>query len=220
MMTARLRKLTLTAHVTTSVGWLGAVVAFLAIGIAALTRRDDGFVRGAYLSMDLIGQLVIVPLSLAALCTGLLQSLGTPWGLFRHYWVLTKFGLTVVATGVLLLHQFTAVAAAAKRAAATVPGEMPDVGGLGVQLVADAAIAVVVLLFTTLLSIYKPWGLTKHGRRALAVEPASTAGGTGATGAADALPAGFRLFLTIVGLFVAAFVVIHLLGGGLARHGR
>ena len=41
--------------------------------------------RGAYLAMDLIGWFVIVPLSLASLLTGLVQALGTTWGLFRHY---------------------------------------------------------------------------------------------------------------------------------------
>ena len=79
-----LRKLNLTAHVTVSVGWLGAVAAFLVLGIAGLTSQDADIVRGAYLSMNLIGQLIIVPLSLAALLTGLVQSLVTPWGLAGH----------------------------------------------------------------------------------------------------------------------------------------
>ena len=81
-MRPRLRKFTLTAHVTFSVGWLGAVVAYLALAIAGLTRQDAQVVRAAFLSMELIGWFVIVPLSLAALFTGLVQSLGTEWGLF------------------------------------------------------------------------------------------------------------------------------------------
>jgi hypothetical protein len=36
-MTPRLRKFALTAHVTSSVGWLGAVAAFLALAVAGLT---------------------------------------------------------------------------------------------------------------------------------------------------------------------------------------
>lgn len=39
-MTLRLRKFTLTAHVIFSVGWLGAVVAYLTLAIAALTSHD------------------------------------------------------------------------------------------------------------------------------------------------------------------------------------
>src|ERR671915_105942 len=106
-MTPRLRKFVLTAHITFSVGWLGAVVAYLALAIAALTSRDIQMVRAAYLSMELIGWFIIVPFSLAALLTGLVQSLGTQWGLFRHYWILVKFLLTVTATIVLLLHMPT-----------------------------------------------------------------------------------------------------------------
>ncbi len=103
-MTPWLRKFALTAHVTFSVGWLGAVAGFLALAVAGLTSQDAQMVRAAYLAMELIGWFVIVPLSLASLLTGLVQSLGTQWGLFRHYWVLVKFLLTVVATLVLLVH--------------------------------------------------------------------------------------------------------------------
>ncbi len=64
-------------------------------------------VRGAYLSMDLISRFVIIPMCFAALATGLLQALGTPWGLFRYYWILlSKFGLAIFATFALLVHQF------------------------------------------------------------------------------------------------------------------
>src|SRR5215469_13667182 len=112
-MTPALRKLNLTAHVSSSIGWLGAVASFLVLSIAGLTSQNAEIVRGAYLSMNLIGQFIIVPLSLAALLTGLVQSLGTHWGLFRHYWVSAKFVLTILATIILLLHQFTAVEGAA-----------------------------------------------------------------------------------------------------------
>src|SRR5918995_5360281 len=103
-MTPGFNKFGLTAHITFSVGWLGAVVAYLALAVAGLTVHDVQMVRAAYLSMELIGWFVIVPFSLAALLTGLVQSLGTQWGLFRHYWILVKFLLTAGATIVLLWH--------------------------------------------------------------------------------------------------------------------
>lgn len=163
MMSARVRTFALTAHVTSSVGWLGSVASFLVLGIAGMSSRNAEIVRGAYLSMNLLGQFIIVPLGLAALLTGLVQSLGTPWGLIRHYWVLVKFALTVGATVLLLLHQFTAVAAAARRVSETGSDALPNVGRLGTQLVGDAGLAVLVLLVTTVLSVYKPWGRTEYG---------------------------------------------------------
>src|SRR4029453_7093461 len=106
-LTPRLRRLALTAHVTASVGWLGAVMAFFALTLASLTSQDPETVRGAYLVMELTGWVVLVPLSLASLATGLVCSPGSAWGLFRHYWVLFKLVINVVATIVLLLYMQT-----------------------------------------------------------------------------------------------------------------
>jgi hypothetical protein len=85
IMTPGLRKFALTTHVTSSVGWLGAVGAFLALAIAGVASYDAQIVRAAYLAMHLTTWVVIVPLSLAALLTGIVQSVGTTRGLFRHY---------------------------------------------------------------------------------------------------------------------------------------
>jgi hypothetical protein len=89
---------------TSSVGCRGSVAAFLALAIAGVTSGDSETVRAAYLAMHLITWFVIVPLSLASLLTELIDSLGTPWGLFRHYWVVTKLLLTLLATIILLVH--------------------------------------------------------------------------------------------------------------------
>lgn len=210
-MTPALRKLNLTTHVTASVGWLGAVAAFLALSIAGLASRDSGVVRSSYVAMNLIGQFIIVPLSIASLATGLVQSLGTHWGLFRHYWVATKFVLTTGATILLLLHQFTAVSGAARRVSESALGALPDVGRLGPQLVGDASLAVVTLLVTTTLSVYKPWGMTSYGQRERKLEQRddATAG----------LSAARKVVVAVIGLIVAGFIVLHIAGGGL-HHGR
>src|SRR5881394_1963475 len=97
-MTPRLGALALTAHLTVSVGWLGAVAGFLALAVSGLTSQDPQMVRAAYLAMELITWFVIVPLAFASLLTGLVVSLGTTWGMFRHYWVVSKLAITVLAT--------------------------------------------------------------------------------------------------------------------------
>src|SRR5258706_4387187 len=104
VMTPGLRKLVLTAHITFAVGWLGAVAGFLSLAIAGLTSQDDQIVRSAYLTMQLIARFVIVPLSFAPLLTGPVLSLGTPWGLFRHYWILAKLVLTILSTFIMQIH--------------------------------------------------------------------------------------------------------------------
>jgi hypothetical protein len=120
-------------------------------------------VRAAYLAMDVTGWFVIVPLSLASLLTGLISSLGTPWGLFRHYWVLAKFLLTVLGTVALLVHTQLIVRAARVAGQRTLSGI--DLGGLSAQLVIVAGAGLVVLLVATALSVYKPRGVTAYGWR-------------------------------------------------------
>jgi len=164
IMPPRLRKLALTAHVTCSVGWLGAVAAFLVLAISGLLATDAEVVRADYLAMDVIGWYVIVPFSVGALLVGLIQSLGTEWGLFRHYWVLVKFVLTIAATALLLLHMQLVSYLASVAADTTLPSD--DLRDLRIQLVGDASAALLVLLVATALSIYKPRGMTRRGRRA------------------------------------------------------
>lgn len=161
-MSPRLRKLALTAHVSSSVGWLGAVAVFLALAVGGLTSRDTGTVRATYLAMELITWFVLIPLAFASLLTGLVQSLGTTWGLFRHYWVLAKLLLTVAATIVLLVYTQTIGALAAVAADPT--SSSADLRALGESPVLHAAAALLLLLTATILAVYKPQGMTRYGR--------------------------------------------------------
>src|SRR5262245_36188975 len=162
-MSPGLRKFALTLHIVAAVGWLGAVVAYLAVAIAGLASRDAELARGAYLSLDVIARFVIVPFSLATLVAGVVESLGTPWGLFRYWWVAVKFALTVVATAILLQHLPTIarMAEVAREGTWSPDGYLPQ----RTQLIVHAGGGLLVLLAATVLSVYKPWGLTPYGRR-------------------------------------------------------
>ena len=156
-----LRKFALTAHVTSSVGWLGAVVVFLALAVVGLTSQDAQTVRGAYLVMEPAAWFVLVPLAFASLLTGIVQSLGTMWGLFRHYWVLFKLLITVFATIVLLIYMqtFSFMAGVAADSSA-------DLGAVrNASPTLHAALALLVLLVATVLAVYKPRGMTRYGWR-------------------------------------------------------
>jgi len=215
-MTPALRKLTITAHVTFSVGWLGAVAAFLVLGIAGLTSHDAEVVRGAYLSMDLISRFVIIPMCFGALATGLLQALGTPWGLFRYYWILVKFGLAIFVTIALLVHQFVVVAEAAKRISGVASETLfgADLGPLKTELVRAPSLAIVLLLVATTLGVYKPWGLTRYGRRKQQERR------KGQQQPDNETPVGVKIFFAVIGVLVLVFVVLHLTGHGFESHGH
>jgi hypothetical protein len=160
IMTAGVRKFALTVHLTCSVGWIGAVVAYLALGLAAVTSPDPQTVRAAWTGMDVTGWWVIVPLAIAALLTGFVMSLGTHWGLFRHYWVLISLALTSLCTLVLVLHMPT-VSGMAKLAQSL---DGADLRALGGDLFHPSA-GLLVLLAITVLNVYKPAGLTRYGWR-------------------------------------------------------
>ncbi|MBA3779081.1 MAG: DUF2269 domain-containing protein [Chloroflexi bacterium] len=161
-MPPRVRKFALATHLTSSVGWIGAVAAYLALDLTVAASHDPQLVRAAWLAMGLVVSSAIVPLALASLVTGLLMSLGTKWGLFRHWWVLTSLLLTIVATLVLLsesgvVSRIAAVAAdpttSDEQLLALPPTLLHSVGGL------------VVLLAVQVLNVYKPQGVTPYGWR-------------------------------------------------------
>jgi hypothetical protein len=157
----RLRRLALTAHVTSSVAWLGAVTAFLGLAVVGLTGHDTETVRGAYLVMEPAAWFVLVPLAFASLLTGVVQALGTTWGLFRHYWVLFKLLITVISTAVLMVYMETFDVLA--ETAADKSADLDAVRNASPLL--HAAAAIVLLLAATALAIYKPRGITPYGRR-------------------------------------------------------
>ncbi len=207
-MTPRLRKFALTAHITFSVGWLGAVAVFLTHAIIGLTSEQSLLVRSAYLAMELSAWAVIVPACFGSLLTGIVQSLGTHWGLFKHYWIIVKFLLTVVITIFLLLHLkpigYIAGIASEKILSAT------DHRGVRIQLAVAAAGALLVLLATTAISVYKPWGKIPYGFRKLnKIREERAPSRKKSTG-----------FYVLIGLVILALLVIilHLFGGGLGGH--
>lgn len=156
------RKLALAIHLSCSIGWLGAVIAYLVLDVTVASSQDAQLVRGSWIAMGLVVTVAIVPLAIASLVTGLIMSLGTKWGLFRHWWVLISLVLTIIATLVLLSEagMVSRVAAAAADPAtsdanllAFPPTLLHSIGGL------------VVLLIVQVLNVYKPQGLTPYGWR-------------------------------------------------------
>jgi hypothetical protein len=162
-MTPALRRLTFTAHVASSVSWLGAVLAFIALAVIGATSDDEVSVRGAYLLMAPAAWFVLLPLAHASLLSGIALSLGTAWGLFRYYWVVLKLAMTVVATAILLVYMATF-----RQMAGVAADPMMDVAVVrNASPIVHAILAAILLLAATVLGIYKPFGMIDHGRRTL-----------------------------------------------------
>jgi hypothetical protein len=111
--------------------------------------------------MEPAARLALLPLAIASLLSGLIQSLGSTWGLFRHYWVVFKLLINVFSSIVLLSYMETFRFMA---------GVAADPGAnLGVVRNASpmlhATLALMLLLIATVLAVYKPRGLTPYGWR-------------------------------------------------------
>lgn len=170
LMPPGVRKLALTLHVTASVGWFGAVAAFLALAIVGVTSPDDRTVRGAYLVMEPAARLILLPIAYASLVTGVVQSLGTTWGLVRHYWVLFKLLINVVATVILTSYMGTF-----RHMAGVAADPSADLSAVrNASPVLHSTLALFVLLVATVLAIYKPRGVTAYGWRKRREESAAT----------------------------------------------
>jgi hypothetical protein len=157
-----IRRVALALHLTASLGWLGAVAAYLALDLTVATSADPLLVRGAWISMGLLVASVIVPLAFASIATGLVMALGTRWGLMRHWWVLISFVLTLVAT-LVLLSEAGLVSSVARLAADTAT---PDDVVLGYPpTLLHSGGGLVALLVIQVLNVFKPQGLTPYGWR-------------------------------------------------------
>jgi hypothetical protein len=161
-----LRRAMLAAHIICSVGWLGAAAAYLALAVAAEVNRQPLIVRAAWIGMELSGWFVIVPLGCLAYLTGLVLSLGTPWGLFKHYWVVIALVLTMLSLAVLLLHM-PSVSTFASLARTADDAAINRLGGD----VLHPALGLLVLIVITVLNVHKPRGLTPYGQHKQTGEP-------------------------------------------------
>jgi hypothetical protein len=157
------RNLALTAHVAASVGWLGAVCGALVLAVAGATSADAQIVRASYLALELLAWFALLPLALASLVTGLIQSLGSSWGLFRHYWVLAKLSINLFATLALLLYLPTLGRLTDVAAETSAADEVATPSDASPALHAGAAL--VLLLVATALAVFKPRGITPYGWR-------------------------------------------------------
>ena len=198
-MNSRVSKLMLTTHITFSVGWIGTVAAFLALSIVGLIGNDE-MVRACYIAMEVVAWFIIVPFCFASLLTGVIQALGTSWGLFKHWWVLVKLILTVIATLILILHM-QPISYLGEVATQKSIG-YDELRNLRIRIIADAGAAILVLVAITTVSVYKPWGKIQFGVSVPSFK------------ATTKKPMG-RYLLIGFAIAIIIFIMLHLMKGGM-----
>jgi hypothetical protein len=157
------RKALLATHVLASASWVGIAVMVVALSGIAMTSSDSAVTRVSYgLLVDL--DLTLLPwANFAATLSGVALGIGTPWGLVRHYWVAVKLALSLLVLAIAFGFQHRALLAAAEAAE-----DGSDLGALPGVVLCGFVVALLNLVAAMLLSLYKPWGRTPRGRRAMA----------------------------------------------------
>ena len=219
MMTPALRRFTFTTHITSSIGWVGAALAFLALAVIGFTSDDPVKVRGAYLLMAPAAWFVLVPLAHASLLSGIVLSNGTTWGLFRYNWVVLKLGITVFATVILLIYMGTF-----REMAGVAADPVMDLTAVrNASPIVHAILALILLLTATGLGVYKPLGMTPYGsRKQLEQRQALARTDVIPSTAAVAVPTNTPRSLYLLGVVAIAivllFAILHLMGASFTHH--
>ena len=142
-------------HVVTSIGWMSQALALFTLMVYGHTTGDR---RSAYTMAEVIDGHLLASSSNAAAFTGIMLAALTPWGFFRHWWVLVKFAITLTQlySGIFLLSPNLAAATEA-----AVQGRDRPVGPLAAgSLLMASAIA-----FQAWVSLAKPWRRTPWATR-------------------------------------------------------
>ncbi|WP_433114620.1 hypothetical protein [Micromonospora sp. CA-246542] len=178
----RTRKALLTLHLVTSLGWLGADLVLLTLGIAAQRGADPAVL---YPVAGLVGTVLFAPLSVLVWLVGVASALLTPWGLLRYRWVVIKLVITTVMVGLVLFLLTPNLRHAGALGAALPARDRAD-------LVIAPAVSTSLMIIATVLSTYKPWGRRPARPRRPEATQATThaphAGSTGSTGAVTRSP--------------------------------
>ena len=161
-MKAILRKPLLIVHILTSVGLLGSVASFLVLAVIGMLSIEPETLRTTYQAMSLLTFYVVLPMAVTSLVIGIIQSLCTPWGLIRHYWVIAKLTISVL-TVLIILAQLPTIEMLAVHAKL----QIISAADMGPQMrvIVHALGGFVVLLVATILSVYKPRGISAYGMR-------------------------------------------------------
>jgi len=164
------RKALLTLHVALSAIFLGVAVVMVTLAVLAAGAEDIAVAHSHYALLETFDLTILPWVSVSSIISGLAVSLTGKWGLVKHYWVLVKFVLAVlaVASGLAFVQGWVTTAVQDSARLAATAGQSAELGTDPVWLIAGFGFGGALVLAATVLSVYKPWGRTWFGRRAAA----------------------------------------------------
>jgi hypothetical protein len=145
-------------HILFSAIWSGSVVCMLLLIMLNVFMKESS-VNSIFLTVKLIDDYITAPFAICSLFTGFLFSLLTNWGFFKFKWIIVKWALTFacIYTGIMWLNpRISKLAYISKEGN---PNLIENVTFLfnRQMLIFLLSIAVLVIIFIFLISVFKPW---------------------------------------------------------------
>lgn len=162
------RKFVLLVHGISALGWLGLNIGNLTLELTGVFTTDPTTQHAVYRVLGLLADTLLIPISLIAFTTGVLLSVGTHWGLLRHWWIVVKFALTLIAVVLIPLSLLPGIHDLVDLVDATPADQLVERGGAAVQLITAGCVSTTMYVTNAVLSVYTPWGRTAYGKRRLA----------------------------------------------------
>jgi hypothetical protein len=160
---ARARKGYLVAHIVSAGAWIGIDVVLGILVGTALVSGDPAIVATSLRALELFAVWPMLLAAVLTLGTGVVLGLGTKYGLVRYWWVAVKL---VVNVGMALLILFVlrpGLHDAAEYGRQLAAGGTPEGDPAG--LLYPAVVAPGLLLFASVLAVFKPWGRVRKESR-------------------------------------------------------
>jgi hypothetical protein len=154
------------AHIASGAIWLGTGLCLVIMGVKNVDAPNGDALYAINEIAKFLDDFVIIPTATLSLVTGFFLSWFTNWGFVKHYWVMTKWFLTLSAIvfGTFWIgpwiNAMTSISAAERLQALQNPLYMFDNqgiiwGGLSINICLLVIIAV---------SLLKPWGRRLSGK--------------------------------------------------------
>lgn len=146
------------AHLLFAILWIGGGIALITILFTTQpTTGEELFIRSRVL--QIIDDYMIIPGAMATLVTGLVYSIWTNWGFFKHNWISVKWVFTIaqILFGALVLGPWVNnnVEMASTLGSAALTNEVLNHNIMMSKL--WGSIQVLLLILLVVISVIKPW---------------------------------------------------------------
>ncbi len=146
-------------HVLSAGIWIACGTIMLSFSLIAGRARTGGELYMLNFLTDFIDTKILVPAAVFCLLTGLLYSLFTKWGFFKHRWITVKWiiTLTIMITGTVLTGPWIARMTDMSKELGMAVLQNDIYRTLNTNQLLLGSVMNATLIFALFISIFKPW---------------------------------------------------------------